>query len=432
MKKIVLLIAVFLVFSSAYAQHYFTLSQLEKICFKLNNDDIYAVRDYVQNVGYTALKVDDFYTFDDKFGNYFITSRTNSGKSKYVAFILKNPSDRLVKSYMNDLKNKYTKSGKLYYKNGLYIILPNYDKEKDKFTITVAYNRRLEYPLPVVNLGNRKYQVSSFSTLTPIKLKKGEKITLKASGKISVGVFAGSSGPNGIKGYELYNAVGGFPHGSLLGRIGSKGKWFLIGTQKSIKPTKDGYLDVRVNDLDPSNNSGYYYLTYAINGAFSTSFNPTNNNKKAICLSGNCQNGFGTKSYANGDTYTGYFKNSFREGKGYYFWKNGDKYHGKWIKDKRTGTGTLTWKDGNKFTGTFKDGKRVDGKGIFKWKSGSEYEGEFINSLMHGKGQLNYATGETYKGDFVKNKRHGEGKLFDKNGILIYEGLWEQDKKVSN
>ena len=67
MKKIVLLIAVFLVFSSAYAQHYFTLPQLEKICYKLNNDDIYAVRDYVQNVGYTALKVDDFYTFDDKF-----------------------------------------------------------------------------------------------------------------------------------------------------------------------------------------------------------------------------------------------------------------------------------------------------------------------------------------------------------------------------
>ncbi len=40
---------------------------------------------------------------------------------------------------------------------------------------------------------------------------------------------------------------------------------------------------------------------------------------------------------------------------------------------------------------------------------------------------MNYATGETFKGDIVKNKKHGQGKLYYKDGKLIFDGLWEQD-----
>ncbi|MDY7395660.1 hypothetical protein UMM65_10435 [Aureibaculum sp. 2210JD6-5] len=428
MKNLLLTIITFLVFLSGYAQHYFTLPQLEKICFKLNNDDIYAVRDYVENVGYKALKVDDFYTFDDSKGNHFITSGNKSGKSKYIAYFIKNPSEKLVKYYMNELKSKYNKGSKFYFKEGLYVILADHDKEKNKFTLTVAYNRRLEYPVPVVKISNQKYKVSSFSTLTPIKFKKGQTITLKAFGNISVGVFAGKSDPNGIKGFETYNYVRNFPHGSLLGKIGKNGRWFLIGSQKTITATTDGFLDVRVNDLDPGNNSGYYTLSYVSNDNTNSSNTTTSVTK---CVNGDCKNGQGKMNYSNGDSYLGNFKNGFREGVGIYNWANGDKYSGEWIKGNRTGTGTFTWANGNEFIGKYKDNKQLDGVGFFTWKNGTKYKGQFVNTLMHGYGELYYATGDVYKGDFAKNKRHGKGKLYDKSGKLVYDGLWEQDKKVS-
>lgn len=433
MRRIILSILICSVFNFyANAQHYFTLPQLERICFKLNNEDIYAVRDYVQNVGYTALKVDDFYTFDDKYGNHFITSPMKSGKSKYVAFIVKNPTEKLIKTYMNVLDNKYNKAKKFYFKDGLYVIIADHDEEKSKFTITVAYNNRMEYPVPVVNLGNKKYQISSFSTLTPIKFKKGETITLKASGKINVGVFAGSSGPNGIKGFEIYNALKGFPHGSLLGRIGAKGKWFLIGNKKTVTSKTDGYLDVRVNDLDPSNNSGYFYLTYSINGASPKKLSEPITSKKSNCLLGDCYNEYSRKKYDNGDVYTGYFKAGIRHGKGgSYTWANGDKYFGEWLNGKRTGLGIYTWADGNSFEGKFDNGKRVDGLGTYKWNNGTKYKGYFVDKLLHGKGTLFYAKGGWYTGDFVKGKRHGKGKLYNAKGTIVYDGLWEQDKKTS-
>lgn len=418
-----------LVFSSSYAQHYFTLPQLEKICYKLNNDDIYTVRDYVENVGYTALKVDDdFYTFDDKHGNGFITSKTGSAKSKFVGYTIKKPSQKLINYYLDELKNNYNKVGKRYFKDGLYVILASYKKEKDKLSITISYNRRLEFKLPVVKISKQKYKVSSFSTITPIYVKKDETITLKAFGNISVGVFAGKSGPNGIKGYDMFNTVKGFKHGSLLGKIGKTGRWFLIGTQKTITAPAAGYLSVRVNDLDPSNNAGYYTLSYTRKNNSASS---TTNVSAAKCIDGNCKNGLGKMSYPNGDSYSGYYKNGYREGVGIYDWKNGNKYSGEWVKGNRTGTGTFTWVNGNEFVGKFKTNKRVDGVGIFTWKNGTTYKGEFINSLMHGKGTLFYAAGGWYSGDFVKNKRHGKGKLYDKNGKLVYDGLWEQDKKVS-
>ena len=41
-------------------------------------------------------------------------------------------------------------------------------------------------------------------------------------------------------------------------------------------------------------------------------------------------------------------------------------------------------------------------------------------------------TGEKYVGNFEGNKKNGYGKLYDENGILIKEGLWENGIYVDN
>jgi len=106
-------------------------------------------------------------------------------------------------------------------------------------------------------------KVSSYSNSTRVFFKKGNIVTLKASGEITLGPFAGTTGPEGIEGYTLYNFVQGFKQGSLLGKIGD-GEWFLVGNGQTITCQESGDLQLVVNDNDPSNNSGYFDVEYYI------------------------------------------------------------------------------------------------------------------------------------------------------------------------
>jgi hypothetical protein len=60
------------------------------------------------------------------------------------------------------------------------------------------------------------------------------------------------------------------------------------------------------------------------------------------CISGNCLNGQGTYTYANGDKYVGEWKDDKKNGKGTYTSANGDKYVGEYMNDKKNGKGTYT------------------------------------------------------------------------------------------
>lgn len=107
-------------------------------------------------------------------------------------------------------------------------------------------------------------EIDSYTNSTNITVKKGNRISLKATGAIVLGVWAGSSGPGGIDGYESYSRVESLRHGALLVRIGS-GKWSLVGASKTITATTTGKLEFIVNDADPSNNSGCYSVSFHIN-----------------------------------------------------------------------------------------------------------------------------------------------------------------------
>ena len=78
--------------------------------------------------------------------------------------------------------------------------------------------------------------------------------------------------------------------------------------------------------------------------------------KNAGCILGNCQNGFGTYIWANGDKYDGEWKNDKRNGYGTFTWANGYKYVGEWKNDKINGFGTYIWADGTKECGEYQNG----------------------------------------------------------------------------
>ena len=71
------------------------------------------------------------------------------------------------------------------------------------------------------------------------------------------------------------------------------------------------------------------------------------------------------------DTYTGE-KNGRDQphGQGSRTYPNGDKYSGEFWDGKRHGQGTMTYADGRTYTGEFKDNKR-HGQGTMTWADGA-------------------------------------------------------------
>ncbi len=98
--------------------------------------------------------------------------------------------------------------------------------------------------------------------LTDLQVRRGDKVTITASGRITVGAFAGSATPNGISGFQDYSVVYKFPHGSLLVRVRQYqgDEWTFCGSSCSFTAERDGYLDFIVNDNDSANNSGTFQI----------------------------------------------------------------------------------------------------------------------------------------------------------------------------
>ena len=113
-------------------------------------------------------------------------------------------------------------------------------------------------------IGANKIEVDSYMNSTNIVVKKGDKIYLRATGTVSLGVLAGKGTPEGIEGFKSYNQVSGINHGALMGKIGS-GEWFLVGTAKTIVAARSGVLQLAINDGEPINNSGSFIVDYSIN-----------------------------------------------------------------------------------------------------------------------------------------------------------------------
>ena len=109
-------------------------------------------------------------------------------------------------------------------------------------------------------------------------------------------------------------------------------------------------------------------------------------NAYAECIEGDCNNGYGIYTSADGDKYIGEWKDGKENGQGTYTWVSGN-----------------TWLNGNKYVGEYKNGK-IYGQGTYAWANGNKYIGEFKDDKRNGLGTYTFANGTVDKGIWKNNK----------------------------
>ncbi len=482
-KYLALIVYIILMGTESYAQHYITIQDLVKICSYNKRGDVKKIQSLLLTGGYTSPKLyANYNTFEDLYGNSITTKIMDNKLNGFeVRYAVKNPTEHLINSYKNYLTNYYTNVGYSekgnYTKEGKFLIYIDtiYSKlSGKKLIITVKNNSGAAYPLSAIKIkGTNKRKITSFTNSRSILyLNKGDTYRLTTTGSISLGAFAGRTSPNGINGFQAYNYVSGFKHGALLGKLGKEGQWFLLGSKKNIVPQKNSHLYVKVNDIDPSNNTGYFILNYTVEYAASKESTKNATKIKTGCTFGNCQNGYGLYKYSNGEIYLGYFKNGKRHGYGNYLWSNSN-YTGNWKNGNRHGFGkyfnkklnTLMvgeWKNNTTSGFGYKinanltiqrgiwqnntlihtygynlTGKKIgcikgnclNGYGKYALENNQGvYEGFFVNGNRY-IGKFKYISGDKYEGEFNTNGyREGTGVYTYKNGDT-YNGQWLNDKK---
>lgn len=94
----------------------------------------------------------------------------------------------------------------------------------------------------------------------------------------------------------------------------------------------------------------------------------------AKCISGNCNDGYGTYVYKSGNKYIGNYRNGLMSGRGAFYWMDGNKYEGQWARDYANGQGTYTYANGDSYVGQWKNDLK-SGQGTFYWMDGAKYVG---------------------------------------------------------
>jgi hypothetical protein len=183
---------------------------------------------------------------------------------------------------------------------------------------------------------------------------------------------------------------------------------------------------------------------------------------------GNCTDGYGTYFYADGGSYEGFFKNSFRNGPGMYVFPDGSNFSGNWVNGKKEGYGMYGWTDGAAYCGQYVndnrsgegiyiDENKVVKGGIFKdgnfeqtflindngsksgcisgdcyngfgkiiYSNGDVFLGFFKNGQMS-HGIYVYANKDSYIGEFSSGKKHGIG-IYTWSDQSYYLGMYQND-----
>jgi len=140
-------------------------------------------------------------------------------------------------------------------------------------------------------------------------------------------------------------------------------------------------------------------------------------------------NCFGTASNKSGDKYVGEWRDNMLNGQGTETFADGTKYVGELRNGKHNGQGAFTHANGDKYVGQFKDGK-YEGQGTYTFTSGEKYVGQHKENNRHGQGTYTFTSGKKYVGEFRDGKYNGKGTLYEANGSIINQGIWEDDKFI--
>jgi hypothetical protein len=138
----------------------------------------------------------------------------------------------------------------------------------------------------------------------------------------------------------------------------------------------------------------------------------------AACVSGDCEDGFGTFIWEDGAMYVG-------------FWKGGKKYY----------FGMQYWKDGDFWYGLYKEGIRKPGLGLYVWDDGDsevrntpvtfDEKGCVSGNCQNGWGVYIYDDGGLHAGYWKNGKQHYFGAKFWISGDF-YFGLYNNGNRKTN
>lgn len=147
----------------------------------------------------------------------------------------------------------------------------------------------------------------------------------------------------------------------------------------------------------------------------------------AGCISGDCDNGFGTYSWKDGGLYSGFWKNGKKHYFGMQFWKDGDFWYGLYKNgNRKPGFGTYVWDDGTFENRTNKvsyeergcvSGDCENGWGVYIFKNGDLHAGYWKNGNQHFFGAKFWASGDYYLGLYKDGSRKPNA-----HGYYVFKG----------
>jgi hypothetical protein len=102
-------------------------------------------------------------------------------------------------------------------------------------------------------------------------------------------------------------------------------------------------------------------------------------------------------------------------------------YYGEIADGKASGIGIGIVEKKGIYEGEWKDNLR-HGKGKYTWANGDVYEGDFLEGKRSGYGRYLFVSGEKYEGEWKNDLREGKGVIYSKDGKVLLDGIWVNDK----
>lgn len=137
------------------------------------------------------------------------------------------------------------------------------------------------------------------------------------------------------------------------------------------------------------------------------------------------RDGYGVMTYADRITsYTGYYKDDLKHGKGKYTLMDGSSYEGEYRKGVRCGKGkcvTINEKGCLTYEGEWENDFK-HGKGKYTYKE--KYDDDVVNDIIINKNNIEFYE-EEFEGTWVNDEKNGQGEMRIK-------GIWYNDTVMSN
>ncbi len=131
-------------------------------------------------------------------------------------------------------------------------------------TLKVVITRSGEREKPAGNIKTIQVPANTYAYTSPIRVAKGQTVTIDAAGSWRMGNFIGGCDADGMSGYTSYNRLAGRKHGILIAKVRGDDGWYAIGSNGSFRAESSGPLVFAPNDNEPGNNSGSLSVTVKI------------------------------------------------------------------------------------------------------------------------------------------------------------------------